>query len=145
MKSASKREFYAVVALTHLVCQRDGKARVADISKQNGLPLRFLEQIFQRLRRGGIVRSERGRSGGFFLAVPASAVTLAQIFDVLEDAVSRSSMPRGPSAARVATEVLHAVELACRATTSHVTLEDIRCRALASGYPVTVDEGDFVI
>ena len=54
------------------------------ISARQNIPARYLEQIFQRLRRARIVASKRGPGGGYTLARPASEITLRQIVEAVE-------------------------------------------------------------
>jgi Rrf2 family iron-sulfur cluster assembly transcriptional regulator len=54
------------------------------ISERQAIPARYLEQIFQRLRRAGLVESKRGPGGGYTLARPASEISLREIIEALE-------------------------------------------------------------
>ena len=49
--------------------------------------LAYLEQIFGRLRRAGLVESARGRTGGYRLARPAGEITVAEIMDAVDEGV----------------------------------------------------------
>ncbi len=42
--------------------------RIQEVAERQGIPTRYLEQIFQKLRRAGLVESKRGPGGGYFLA-----------------------------------------------------------------------------
>ena len=60
----------------------DGKTtHVKDISKRQGISERYLEQIFHRLKKKGILNSERGPKGGYYLAKKPEEITL---FDIIE-------------------------------------------------------------
>ena len=50
-----------------------------EVGARQGIPARYLEQIFQRLRRAGLVRSKRGPGGGYLLALPADEISLADV------------------------------------------------------------------
>lgn len=54
-----------------------------DIAARQGIPEQFLEQLLGALRRGGLVRSVRGASGGYHLARPASSITVGDILRTL--------------------------------------------------------------
>ena len=67
MKLSNKGR-YAVRALFDIAFYNDGRpTQVKDIAERQNIPPRFLEQIFQDLKRGGIVGSKRGPQGGYSL------------------------------------------------------------------------------
>ncbi|MCP4780029.1 MAG: Rrf2 family transcriptional regulator [Hyphomicrobium sp.] len=55
------------------------------ISDRQGLSLSYLEQIFLRLRRAGLVESERGRTGGYVLGRPAYTIRISQVMEAVEE------------------------------------------------------------
>ena len=62
--------------------------------------MRYLEQIFQRLRRAGLVRSKRGPGGGYTLARSSGEISLREIIEALEGPLSEGlemSSPDDPS------------------------------------------------
>ncbi len=61
-----------------------------DIAKREQVPLRYLEQIFQDLRRAGLVESKRGPKGGYLLKRPASEITLAALVTALQGPIEES-------------------------------------------------------
>ena len=66
---------YAVMAMVDLGLN-DGMhpVRLADVSDRQEIPLSYLEQLFARLRRHGLVSSVRGPGGGYLLAHPAHRI-----------------------------------------------------------------------
>lgn len=62
----------------------DEPVGVREIAERQLIPVRYLEQIFGRLRRAGIVNSKRGPGGGFTLARPAADITLCEIVEAVE-------------------------------------------------------------
>lgn len=68
---------------------------VRDISRRQAISPRYLEQIFQALRRGGLLKSRRGPKGGYYLARPLSEVTVADIVRAAEGSLVRPSKRRG--------------------------------------------------
>lgn len=58
--------------------------QVRVVSERQGIPARYLEQIFGRLRRAGVVASKRGPGGGYTIARPPGAVTLRAIVEAVE-------------------------------------------------------------
>lgn len=71
---------YAVTAMLDLaVHQQSDAVALADIAARQGISLSYLEQLFAKLRRKGLVASVRGPGGGYSLALPASRISVAQI------------------------------------------------------------------
>jgi Rrf2 family protein len=58
--------------------------RIREIALRQGIPARYLEQIFQRLRRAGLVTSKRGPGGGYLLARAAAEITLRDVVEAVE-------------------------------------------------------------
>lgn len=88
MKLSSKGR-YAVRALFDIAFYNDGQpTQVRDIAERQGIPQRFLEQIFQDLKRAGIVGSKRGPQGGYLLARPSEQVPLGEVIRIIEGAVA---------------------------------------------------------
>lgn len=76
---------YGIRALYDLAFHCRGRSTQAkEIALRQSIPLRFLEQIFQGLRKAGIVEAKRGRRGGYALARSADAIKLAEIIAVLQ-------------------------------------------------------------
>jgi Rrf2 family protein len=74
------RTRYAIRALYHLAFHRAGEAAQAkEIADAQKIPLRFLEQILQDLRRAGLVEARRGPRGGYALARPPAEISLADV------------------------------------------------------------------
>jgi Rrf2 family transcriptional regulator, iron-sulfur cluster assembly transcription factor len=78
---------YAVMALADLAKHGDNGAAVplSTIADRQNLSLAYLEQIFLRLRRAGLVASARGRAGGYVLARPAPLIAIAEILKAVEE------------------------------------------------------------
>lgn len=76
---------YAMRALTELAVRPPGELLKADqIARAQAIPAKFLEVILNELRRAGLVLSRRGAEGGYRLAVPASQITVADVFRATE-------------------------------------------------------------
>ena len=59
-------------------------AQAKDIAKRESIPLRYLEQIFQDLKRAGLVESKRGPRGGYYLKREPSDITLGDVVRALQ-------------------------------------------------------------
>jgi Rrf2 family protein len=76
---------YAVRAVVELADSSQSSPRkVEDIAQAQGIPVSFLENILTQLRSSGVVRSQRGPEGGYWLAQPAKEVSLAQVIRAVE-------------------------------------------------------------
>lgn len=81
----SNKGRYAVRALFDIAFYNDGRpTQVKDIAERQGIPPRFLEQIFQDLKRAAIVGSKRGPQGGYSLARKPSEIRLGDVVRALE-------------------------------------------------------------
>ncbi len=76
---------YAICGVFDLAYNGQGDpVRVREIGARQGIPARYLEQIFQRLRRAGLVTSKRGPGGGYLLARPPGQITLREVVEAVE-------------------------------------------------------------
>jgi Rrf2 family protein len=76
---------YAIRGLSELAARSASKPVLLDeLVAGTDLPRDFLAKIFQRLVHGGLLKSAKGRNGGFSLARPAHAITLMDILQVIE-------------------------------------------------------------
>jgi len=79
---------YAVMAMADLA-RREGDARravaLADIAERQEISLSYLEQLFARLRRQGLVKSARGPGGGYRLARTAVETSIADIVHAVDE------------------------------------------------------------
>ncbi len=62
----------------------EGSVGATDIAQSQGLDLQYTQQILHRLRRGGVIESERGPRGGYHLARPPEAISLKDILYATE-------------------------------------------------------------
>lgn len=81
----TKRGEYALKALLALAQEYNVKRlSLREISEQEKLPVKFLEQIMMVLRRSGLVQSTKGKHGGYGLARPPHEVTLGEIIRTVD-------------------------------------------------------------
>ena len=125
---------YAVRALVELAAAAGtGPVKGETIAAAQDIPLKFTENILSDLRRAGIVASQRGAVGGYWLKVPAETITIADVIRHVEGALAdvRGEPPEevvyeGPAAA------LQDVWIATRATLRSV-LEVVTIADVAAG------------
>jgi Rrf2 family protein len=122
---------YAVRAVVELAAgSREAPRKVDEVAQAQHIPVSFLENILTQLRSAGIVRSQRGPEGGYWLAQPADEVDLAKVIRAVEGPLVgvRGQRPEeieyGGSA-----ESLQQVWIALRANLrkvlEHVTVADV--------------------
>lgn len=79
---------YAVTAMLDLALhQHEGPVALSDIAMRQELSQSYLEQLFSKLRRGGLVDSVRGPSGGYLIAKGLEAISIAQIINAIDELV----------------------------------------------------------
>ncbi|MTH79009.1 Rrf2 family transcriptional regulator [Paracoccus aestuariivivens] len=97
MKLSTKGR-YAMVALTDLaIAKGDDLTSLAEISKRQDISLPYLEQLFVRLRRAGLVESVRGPGGGYRLAKTPETIRVADILEAVDETVSALHIGAGAS------------------------------------------------
>ncbi len=121
---------YALRAAVELAASGEGPIKGERISVAQGIPLKFLENILLELRHHGIVQSQRGVEGGYWLARPAEEITLAEVIRAVEGPLAnvRGERPEtveyeGP--AESLRDVWVAVRANLRAVLESVTLADL--------------------
>lgn len=81
----STKTRYGVRAIFDLAYHCSGtSAQVKDISKRQNISQRYLEQIFHRLKKAGLVKSERGPKGGYMLTKSPKEITLGDIYRAVD-------------------------------------------------------------
>lgn len=122
---------YAVRAAVELAGARETAPRkMDDVATAQQIPVSFLENILTQLRSAGIVRSQRGPDGGYWLSRPASEITLAQIIRGVEGPLVgvRGQRPEEVSytgAAEPLQRVWIALRANLRAVLEQVTVADV--------------------
>lgn len=85
----SQKAKYALRALVSLAKTGSGQTRmISDISREQAIPKKFLEQILLDLKRAGIVSSRRGRLGGYELLRPASEITFGEVLRLIDGPIA---------------------------------------------------------
>jgi Rrf2 family iron-sulfur cluster assembly transcriptional regulator len=98
MKLSTKGR-YAVMAMVDLGCHCSGEpVGLADIARRQEISLSYLEQLFARLRRGGLVRSVRGPGGGYLPARPLDETRISDIIMAVDEPMRATRCPIGTGA-----------------------------------------------
>ena len=111
------------------------------LSQAQGIPLKFLENILGELKHAGLVRSQRGAEGGYWLARPANEITIADVIRAVEGPLA-SVRGEAPETVKYAgnAAALGKLWVAVRANLRAV-LEEVTVADVASGeLPGIVDE-----
>lgn len=130
MRISAKAD-YAVRAALELAASPDqAPVKGTRLAEAQKIPLQFLEQIMLELKRAGLVATKRGARGGYWLALPAAEVTVADVIRAVEgplanihDLSPEQTSYTGP--ARRLSDVWIAVRANLRAVLEEVTLEQL--------------------
>lgn len=97
---------YAVMAMVDLAVNGSGKPiSLADISKRQDITVPYLEQIFSRLKAGGLVKSVRGPGGGYVLSRTAGEVNVADIIMAVDEPIKMTRCNHDPGRGCMSTKV----------------------------------------
>ena len=89
---------YAMVALTDLALEaKEDPVNLTELSKRQDISLTYLEQLFVKLRRAGLVVSVRGPSGGYRLSRPPADIRVVDILTAVDETVSALHTGAGAS------------------------------------------------
>jgi Rrf2 family protein len=93
----SRSAEYAIRSFVYLARIPDGKFAMArHIAEEEQIPAHFLAKILQELTRKGLLRSNKGPSGGFSLRVPASQIKLLDLVEALDGPTLAESLDQAP-------------------------------------------------
>jgi Rrf2 family protein len=126
---------YAIRAAVELASADEGPVKGERIAQAQDIPLKFLENILLELRHHGLVQSQRGVEGGYWLARPAEEITLADVIRAVEGPIAnvRGVRPEAVEYAGSAAplrEVWVAVRASMRSVLEEVSLADVAGRTL---------------
>jgi Rrf2 family protein len=121
---------YAVRAGAELAAAGEGPVKGERIAQAQEIPLKFLENILLDLKHAGLVQSQRGAEGGYWLARPPEEIALADIIRAVEGPIAnvrglRPEQVEYNGAAEPLRDAWIAVRANLRAVLEHVTLADL--------------------
>jgi Rrf2 family protein len=120
----------ASVLLAEAAANDSGPLKGEQLARAQQIPVKYLENILSELRQAGIVRSQRGAEGGYWLGRPATEVSLAEIIRAVEGPLAnvRGERPESleyPDGTGALQEVWIATRAALRSVLDVVTLDDV--------------------
>lgn len=122
---------YALRVMLDLAGQAEGYLSLKEIADRQQISVKYLESIAAILNRSGLVRSQRGKDGGYCLARPAGEITAAQVLRLTEGTLSPVACPilEGTPCQRAETcktlPLWRVLDETIDRTLSSVTLEDL--------------------
>ncbi len=125
----------------------EGPVKGDSIAQAQEIPLKFLENILIEMRHAGLVRSQRGREGGYWLARPPDEITIADVVRAVEGPLAhvRGEPPETvhyPGPAEALEQVWIAVRANLRAVVERVTVADVASGSLPDEIVELADDPD---
>jgi Rrf2 family protein len=126
----SAKADYAIRALAELAAQGGGPVKGERLATSQQIPPKFLENILSELRHAGLLYSQRGAEGGYWLARPADQISLADVIRSVDGPLAnvrgqRPEMVDYEGAAKRLSEVWIAVRASLRLVLERVSLADL--------------------
>lgn len=87
MRLTTKGRFAVTAMIDIALHSTKGPATLAGVSERQRISLSYLEQLFGRLRRHGLVESVRGPGGGYRLARPADTISVADVIEAVDEPI----------------------------------------------------------
>jgi Rrf2 family protein len=144
----SAKADYAVRVAAELAAAPPGESVKGErLATAQDMPLKFLENILGSLRTAGLVASRRGAHGGYLLAKPAAAITVADVIRAVDGPLGavRGEAPEAfdyPGPASRLVDVWIAARAALRSVLEHVTLADLAAEKLPRSIEKMIEDPD---
>ncbi|MBI1179043.1 MAG: Rrf2 family transcriptional regulator [Alphaproteobacteria bacterium] len=151
MLKLSRKTLYALEAVVDIAYNaRAEPVQSKEITKRQGIPQRYLEQVMQQLVRAGILKGVRGPRGGYLLARERRRVTVGEIVRVIgaleDDAGTNGYASESAMGQKIIAPLLDTVQRDMMERLDAVTVEDLCSEAAGTGVPrETKDRLDFTI
>lgn len=140
----SARVDYALRAAAELAAASGGPVTAEQLARSQVIPGKFLENILTQLRRSGLVRSQRGPVGGYWLARPAADISLADVIRAVDGPLAnvRGERPEHvdyEGAAQSLQQVWIALRASERSILESVTLEHVATNSFPSAVDALIE------
>lgn len=84
MKLSTRSRYGTRMVLDIALHGLDGPVRIGDISRRQGVSVKYLEKLIRPLKQGGVIKSKRGPKGGHMLAMPPERISVAAVVKLME-------------------------------------------------------------
>lgn len=134
----SRKLIFAVEAVVDIAYHSgDGLVQSAEITRRQGIPRRYLEQVLQHLVRSDILSGVRGPRGGYRLARERRRITMGDIFRVVSEMEQAGDADAANDGSEIAQKVVRPIwselEQSCMERLDSLTVEDLCRDARAAG------------
>ena len=131
MVHLSTKSDYAIKALVRLALANGNEpVQAREISDYAGIPSKFLEQVMHDLRQGGLVKSQRGKGGGYAIARDPATISFADVIDLIDGSHGgMGRMRNGDRAEPLVEPVWREVRECTRAILRSATIADAAARS----------------
>ncbi len=110
MLRLSKKLLFAIEAVIDIAYHAGpGPVRSTDISRRQGIPRRYLEQVLQELVRKGILSGQRGPRGGYRLARERRRISIGEIVRVVRDLEGAGDLAEEPNGSEIGVKVVRPI------------------------------------
>ena len=135
MRMSTKGRFAVNSMIDLALREHQGPIALAAIGQRQQISLSYLEQLFSRLRRAGLVASTRGPGGGYTLGRSVDEITVADIVGAVDDEGEHAAGAAAPAGAAMTRELWTGLDEVMRRHMAAVTLrslmDDQRARGVA--------------
>jgi Rrf2 family protein len=130
VRISAKADYALRASIELAAAEGEGAVKGERIAQAQEIPLKFLENILGDLRHAGLVRSQRGMEGGYWLARPAAEITLAEVIRAVDGPLANVRGVRPESleyagSSETLRDVWVAVRASLRSVLEAVTLADV--------------------
>lgn len=137
MRISAKADYALRACIELAAAEGEGHVKGERIAQAQEIPLKFLENILGDLRQAGLVRSQRGMEGGYWLAKPAAEISLAEVIRAVDGPLANVRGVRPESleyagSSEPLRDVWIAVRASLRSVLEEVTLADVASAELPS-------------
>ncbi|MFQ5773364.1 MAG: RrF2 family transcriptional regulator [Kiloniellaceae bacterium] len=140
MLRLSKKLLFAIEAVVDIAYHAGpGPVRSTDISRRQGIPRRYLEQVLQELVHRGILSGQRGPRGGYRLARERRRITVGEIVRIVRELEGTSDPAKEPDGSEIGVKVVRPIWIEMQremmARFDNLTIEELCNRARGLNIP----------
>ena len=138
MLRLSKKLLFAIEAVVDIAYHAGpGPVRSTDISRRQGIPRRYLEQVLQHLVHKGVLAGQRGPRGGYRLARERRRITVGEIVRIVREVEGTTDPVEEPNGSDIGVKVVRPIWVSMQqemmGRLDNMTIEELCARARSSG------------